>query len=135
MRLIIFAKVPGRVELIPLDIIDNRNAGEVLRDILILSKLESSRKEVIDVYDLVKGNANLNLNCNLTENHVKNGDLLEVIRHSKPVPVAAKPITFEKIDLQEEQLGSIVEEIHNSKKKSPSKSTPHNLPGKKIDFD
>jgi hypothetical protein len=132
MRLIIFLKIPERVEPIPLDVIDvdDRPAQAVLEDILDLIKLPSDKDNAIEGYLLEKNSEKLNLDLNLLGNGVKNGDTLVLVKSNEKT----KKLDGRKIDIGNVQSSHLETSGKTAKEKDIQKKES-NVPGKKIDFD
>lgn len=131
MRLIIFVKIPERVDPIPLDITDDRPSQAVLDDILILAKLSTKNDPLLNYY-LSQNGTKLDLSLELSKNSVKNGTLLELIKiNDQSTPIIKHK--FNEVDLR--QVSSEIDEEPKSSKKKQKKTEEQTVPGKKIDFD
>lgn len=132
MRLILFVKIPGQLEPIPLDIVDDRAARLVLEDILLLTSLSAKDKSHPN-YELIWEGNKIDLNRNMSENGIKNGALLEVNQIDNPI--AIKNWDGEKEDMKQTVAESLtpVKKGRNSTEKKVINTSP--VPGKKIDFD
>lgn len=129
IRLIIFVKIPGQVEPIPLDVIDNRLTNLVLDDILIITGL-SLQNKLSQNYLLSLNGKQLDPYIRLSENGVKNGAVLNlIVAADQNINTETEPI---KNDTKESR--SEFENISKSKTNSP-KNNKQNTIGKKIDFD
>lgn len=130
MRLIIFLKIPERVEPIPLDVIDDRPTQSVLGDILVLTNLSSEKDYAMEEYFLEKDGEKLDLDLSLSGNGVKNGDTLVLVKSNKKKKILDDQ-EIDNINVQPPHLEAPEKPTKNKnieKKKS-------NVPGKKIDFD
>lgn len=131
MRLIIFVKIPERVDPIPLDIIDDRPSQAVLEDILVLGKLAIKNNPISKHY-LSRNGTKLDLSLELSQNGVQNGMLLDLIKTNENI-IPVKKSQF-KEEVYQETPSDIIEEPI-SIKRTQKKVEPSNVPGKKIDFD
>ncbi len=131
MRLIVFVKAPELIEPIPLDIIDDRPSKDVLSDILVIAKL-STKTSLATNYTLARDGTRLNPSLSLSQNGIKNGELLDLIKtNNENLPVTNSLVVgLDSIDKPAE----VYEEVKSIK--SPEKKSDRtNIPGKKIDFD
>jgi hypothetical protein len=133
MRFIIYAKLPDRVDLLPLDIVDDRPSRNVLEEILVLAKILPFKSSAEKKYAMKKSSVELDLDLDLAGNKIKNGDVLEIVVVSERTIPSASRLSFEKV-FQQENGPEIIEAL--KKVASPSlKVERSNIPGKKIDFD
>ena len=133
MRLIVFVKIPGRVDMVPLDIIDDRPVELVFNDILLLTDLSKKGDKSNARYLLVKNGKTLNSKLNFYENGIRNNDILGI-------EVDANAVSVETDKEEASQLipKSIIDKREKTgKPKSKSKQDKGipPVPGKKIDFD
>lgn len=135
MRLIVFTKIPERIQPIPLDIIDDRPSQQVLKDILILTEL-SKRDSSIANCALVNHGKKLDLNLSLTENSVRNGDCLHLMESNEQSSLSIHQMETKEVKVQETLPDSKFEAIDKKKNsKDRKKDEPPPISGKKIDFD
>lgn len=131
MRLIISAKIPNQVDPIPLDIIDDRPTGGAFKDILRLTKLANTEDSLED-YELLRNDKQLDLNKSFTENGVKNGDILDIIRRDQDkadLVISNEPKQYFKATTP---ATSKKKASRTTIKEEPDSSS---IPGVKIDFD
>jgi hypothetical protein len=133
MRFIVYAKLPDCVDLLPLDIIDDRPSRNVLEDILVLAKILPFQSRVAGKYKLKKSSLELDLDLRLADNKIKNGDVLELIIASDQVTSSANKLSFEKVVLKEKTSDAI--EMPENVAQISLKTERPNVPGKKVDFD
>lgn len=130
MRLIIFVKIPERVEPITLDIIDDRPSQAVVDDILVIAKL-ATKNETASNYCLSRNGDKLDPIRELSQNGIKNGMVLDLL-NEQIVPRGKNQF---KEDAFQEALSESSEESSNTKKTPKKSNERSNVPGKKIDFD
>jgi hypothetical protein len=140
IRLIVFVKIPGRVEPIPLDILDSSSTNLVLVDILIIAGLSSQDKPVQN-YLLLQNGRKLDLSLRLSENGVKNGSALELIPLELiPIENTIDIINNKKISQNtKEESNQVNSNDITSSNPQKNNEVEHknksSVPGKKIDFD
>lgn len=119
MRLIIFVKIPGRVEPIPLDIIDDRPSQAVLDDILVIAKLSAKNGHNTNYY-LSRNGTKLDPGLELSKNGVNNGALLDLVNSDEQIAPVSKN-EFKEIAFQEKP--SETPEEHKSNKKAKDRKS------------
>ena len=134
-RLIIFVKIPGRVEPIPLDIMDNSSINSVLLDILIITGLFSKDKPIQN-YLLLQNGRKLDLSLRLSENGIKNGSTLDLIPIENTIDIINNTKVSQNTKVESNQvISNNINSSHPQKKKEVEHRNKSSIPGKKIDFD
>jgi hypothetical protein len=140
MRYNLYIKIESEPELIPFDIFDTSKADStpiscysILEEILTFLKLQSdSNLSFESSHKMYKNGREIDLNSSLSDNGIRNGDIITISEQNYGNPAVQTANQFKKV--YPPDLENSDEENISSTETATKKSAPL-PPGTKIDFD